>query len=61
MNEDCKCLKECVINSYNVNINIGINAENREQVELELWDILIACNQLPYEFETSIIKVGEYL
>lgn len=58
LKEICDCN---VVNDYDVTIKINVPAENKDIVEIELWDILKALNQLPYEFDTKIEKVGEWL
>ena len=54
-------LQEKTINDYNVTITVDIPAENKDIVEIELWDILKSLNQLPYQFETEIREVGKWL
>lgn len=49
-------------NDYEITISLhSVPADDIEQAELELWDILKACNQLPYDFDLHFKKVGERL
>lgn len=50
------------INDYEITINLHcLPAEDIEAAKLEIWDILRALNQLPYDFDVHFKKVGEWL
>ena len=50
------------IGDYEVTINLHcLPAEDIEAAKLEIWDILRALNQLPYDFDVHFKKVGEWL
>lgn len=50
------------LNDYEVTINLHcLPAEDIEQAKMEIWDILKAINQLPYDFDVHFKKVGEWL
>ena len=50
------------LNDYEVTINLHcLPAEDIEAAKLEIWDILKALNQLPYDFEVCFKKVGKWL
>jgi hypothetical protein len=49
-------------NNYQVKITMrNLPADDRGGVELELFDVLRAINQLPYDYELSIKRDGEWL
>lgn len=50
------------LNDYEITINLHcLPAEDIESAKLEIWDILKALNQLPYDFDVHFKKVGEWL
>ena len=50
------------MNDYEITINLHcLPAEDIEEAKLEIWDILRALNQLPYDFDVHFKKVGEWL
>lgn len=49
-------------NNFNVTIQVkNIPSEDEESVGLELFDILKALNQLPYDFEVNMMRCGRWL
>ena len=58
----CKDYKKNVCNDYEIILKIhAVPAEDTDAAELEIYDILKACNQLPYDFDLQFKKVGEWL
>ena len=50
------------LGDYEITVNIhSLPAEDIEEAKLEIWDILRALNQLPYDFDVHFKKVGEWL
>ena len=49
-------------NDYEVTVKIHcVPADDTEQAEMEMYDILKACDQLPYDYDIQYEKVGEWL
>ena len=59
---ECENLDDEPLNDYEITINLHcLPARDIDEAKMEIWDILQALNQLPYDFDVHFKKVGQWV